>query len=71
MTFYLTWKSLFNRKFTTVLIIFSIAISIALILGIEKLRQGTREGFTNTISQTDLIVGAKGGSLQLLLYSVA
>ena len=29
-----------------------------------------RESFSNTISQTDLIVGVKGGTIQLLLYSV-
>jgi putative ABC transport system permease protein len=43
---------------------------VTLFLGIERIRNGAREGFTNTISKTDLIVGAKGGSLQLLLYSV-
>lgn len=48
----------------------SIALSVTLFLGIERIRNGAREGFTNTISKTDLIIGAKGGSLQLLLYSV-
>jgi putative ABC transport system permease protein len=33
-------------------------------------RSGMRQSFSNTISRTDLIVGARGGSLQLLLYSV-
>jgi putative ABC transport system permease protein len=48
----------------------SIALSVALLLGIENVRSGMRESFSNTISRTDLIVGARGGSMQLLLYSV-
>lgn len=67
---FLTYKSLKNRKFTSFLCVLSIALSVTLFLGIERIRNGARDGFTNTISKTDLIVGAKGGSLQLLLYTV-
>lgn len=67
---FLTYKSIKNRKFTSLLCILSIALSVTLFLGIERIRSGARDGFTNTISKTDLIVGAKGGSLQLLLYTV-
>lgn len=67
---FLTFKSFKNRKFTSLLCVLSIALSVTLFLGIERIRQGARDGFTNTISKTDLIVGAKGGPLQLLLYSV-
>lgn len=63
-------KSFRHRMFTTLLIVFSIAVSVALLLGVEKVRVGTRESFANTISQTDLVVGAKGGTIQLLMYSV-
>src|SRR5688572_16105250 len=70
MLFWPAWKSMKKRKRTAFLCALSIALSVALFLGIERLRQGAREGFTNTISQTDLIVGAKGGPLQLLLYTV-
>lgn len=52
------------------LCVLSIALSVTLFLGIERIRNGAREGFTNTISKTDLIIGAKGGPLQLLLYTV-
>ncbi|MCY3599606.1 MAG: ABC transporter permease, partial [Gemmatimonadetes bacterium] len=41
-----------------------------LLIGVENVRVGMRESFSNTISQTDLIVGTKGGTIQLLLYSV-
>ena len=64
------WKSLWNRKLTSALTVFSIALSVLLLLGIERVRIGARESFSNTISQTDLIVGARGGQLQLLLYAV-
>lgn len=67
---FLTYKSLKNRKFTSFLCVLSIALSVTLFLGIERIRNGARDGFTNTISKTDLIVGAKGGPLQLLLYTV-
>jgi putative ABC transport system permease protein len=41
-----------------------------LYLSVEKLRSSAYTSFTNTISQTDLIVGSRTGSVQLLLYSV-
>jgi putative ABC transport system permease protein len=68
--FSLAWHSLKNRKLTTGLTVVSIALSVALLMGVEHVRIGARDSFSNTISQTDLIVGARGGSLQLLLYSV-
>ncbi len=66
----LTLKSIYNRKFTAIITIFSIAISVALLLGVEKIRTEARLSFANTISGSDLIVGARSGSIQLLLYSV-
>jgi putative ABC transport system permease protein len=66
----LAFRSLKNRKFTTFLTLISISLSVALLLGVEKTRVGARDSFNNTISQTDLIVGARGGPIQLLLYAV-
>ena len=66
----LALKSLRNRAFTTALTVGSIALSVGLLIGVENVRTGMRESFSNTISQTDLIVGTKGGTIQLLLYSV-
>lgn len=70
MIAFLAKRALKNRLLTGVLCLFSIALSVALFLGIERVRTGARDGFTNTISKTDLIVGARGGALQLMLYSV-
>lgn len=66
----LTLKSISNRKFTALLTIIAIAFSITLLLGVEKVRREARESFASTISGTDLIVGARSGSVQLLLYSI-
>jgi putative ABC transport system permease protein len=66
----LAYRSLKNRKLTSILTVLSLALSVCLWIGIEHIRVGARESFSNTISQTDLIVGARGGSLQLLLYTV-
>ena len=66
----LVWKSLWNRRGPALLTIFSIAVSVPLLLGVEQISKGIRTSFSSAISGTDLIVGARGGSLQLLLYSV-
>ena len=48
----------------------SIALSVSLLVGVETVRRGIRESFAGTIRGTDLIVGARGGSQQLLLSSI-
>ena len=63
-------RSLWNRRGTAFLTIFSISVSVTLLLGVEKIRQGVRTSFSSAVSGTDIIVGARGGSLQLLLYSI-
>jgi putative ABC transport system permease protein len=66
----LALRSLANRRGTALLTMGAIAISVALLLGVQKLRDAAREGFTSTVSGVDLIVGARSGPLNLLLYSV-
>lgn len=68
--FQLAWRSLLNRRIAATLTVFSVALSVALFLGVEKVRQGTRAGFNSTISGTELIIGARSGPINLLLYSV-
>ena len=62
--------SVLNRRSTAGLTLLAIALSIAMLLGVEKVRRDARGAFANTISGTDLIVGARSGAVQLLLYSV-
>lgn len=69
-TLMLALRSLRNRRTTAVLTLSAIAISVALLLGVEKMRTAARDGFANTVSGVDLIVGARSGQLNLLLYSV-
>jgi putative ABC transport system permease protein len=69
-TLSLAFKSLWNRRVTAILTIAAIAVSVALLLGVQKLRTATRQSFANTVSGVDLIVGARSGPLNLLLYSV-
>lgn len=66
----LIWRSLVNRRITALLTVLAVATSVALLLGVEKVRTGARESFADTITDTDLIVGARAGDVQLLLYSV-
>jgi len=66
----IAWKSLVNRWPTALLAVLAIAMSVALILTVEKVRRDARSSFTQTVSGTDLIIGARSGSVQLLLYSV-
>lgn len=66
----LAFGSLLARALTVTMTVLAIALSVALFLGVEKVRTGAKASFADTISGTDLIVGARSGSVQLLLYSV-
>ena len=63
-------RSAWNRRFVLSLVVLSIALSTFLLLGIERLRQDLRANFSQAVSGTDLIVGARTGPVQLLLFSV-
>ena len=66
----LALRSIGNRRATAILTVLTVAISVMLFLGVEKVRHGARESFENTISGVDLIVGARSSPVNLLLYSV-
>jgi putative ABC transport system permease protein len=66
----LALKSLLNRRLTAGLMVVSISLSVMLLLGVERLRTQARAGFANTISGTDLVVGARTGATALLLHAV-
>ena len=70
MLLQVAWKNLLYRRLTTALIVVSIAAGIALLFSIERVRSGARESFAATIAGIDLIVGARGSPINLLLYSV-
>ncbi|MDR1545930.1 MAG: ABC transporter permease [Deltaproteobacteria bacterium] len=63
-------RSAWNRRGTLALIMVSIALSTFLLAGLERIRSQARAGFVQAISGTDLVVGARGSQLQLVLYAV-
>lgn len=62
--------SAWNRRSTLLLTICSIALSTFMLMGVERMRTDLRSSFSSAVSGTDLIVGARTGSVQLLLYAV-
>jgi len=66
----LALASLANRRATALLTVLAIALSSCLLLTVERVRTETRSSFASTISGTDLVVGARSGAVNLLLYSV-
>ena len=63
-------KSAWNRRLTLGLMLISIALSVAMLLGVERFRNEAHEGFSHSVSGTDLIVGARTSPVQLMLYAV-
>ena len=66
----LAWRSAWYRRWGLGLVVLSLALSTLLLLSVERLRHDVRASFTHAVSGTDLIVGPRTGSLQLLLYAV-
>jgi len=66
----LALKSLLNRRASVLLTVIAIAVSVTLLLAVERVREQVQSHFANTVSGTDLIVGARTGQTQLLLSSV-
>lgn len=63
-------RSAWARRGTLVLVALSIALSTALLLTLERLREDVRASFSQAVSGTDLVVGARTGPVQLMLYAV-
>ncbi|MGF1642287.1 MAG: ABC transporter permease [Thiotrichales bacterium] len=68
--FALAARSAWNRRLTLGLVAISIALSVTLLLGIERMRTDLRAGFAQSVSGTDLVVGARTSAVQLMLYAV-
>ena len=63
-------RSALNRRSTLMLVMLSIALATALLLGLERLRTDIRSSFALAVSGTDLVVGARTSPVQLMLYAV-
>lgn len=66
----LAFKSIRHRSFATTATVFSVALSLLLLFSVERVRRSVQDSFTQTVSGVDLLVGARTGSLQLVLFSV-
>lgn len=62
--------SAWNRRLTLGLTLIAFALSVTLLLGVERVRHDAREGFAQSVSGTDLVVGARTSPVQLMLYAV-
>ena len=62
--------SLLHRRGSAILTLLAVAISVFSVTAVEHLRHQAKAGFSQTVSGVDLIVGARGGEINLLLYSV-
>lgn len=67
---HLAARSAWNRRPTLGLTLIAVALSVALLLGVERVRQEARESFAQSVSGTDLVVGARTSPIQLMLYAV-
>ena len=67
---HLAARSAWNRRGTLSLVVLSIALATALLLSLEGLRRDIRASFAQAVSGTDLVVGARTGPVQLMLYAV-
>jgi putative ABC transport system permease protein len=59
-----------NRRGTLSLVVLAIALATLLLLSFERVRLDVRENFASAVSGTDLVVGARTGPVQLMLYAV-
>jgi len=63
----LAWSSLGSRRFVALLTVACIGLGCAVLIVVEQIRSEARDTFTRSISGVDLIVGPRGGSVELLM----
>ena len=66
----MAWRDLWSRALVTVLTLTGIAMGAALISSVLTLRRESEAGFLRESGEFDLVVGAKGSPLQLVLSSI-
>ncbi|MCM8613431.1 ABC transporter permease [Accumulibacter sp.] len=63
-------RSAWNRRLTLGMTLVAVALSVTLLLGVERVRHEARNSFALSVSGTDLVVGARTSAVQLMLYAV-
>jgi putative ABC transport system permease protein len=66
----ISWQNILNKKMNSFLCILLMMLGIAIISLLLLLSKQLQEKFTKNISGIDMVVGAKGSPLQLILSSV-
>jgi putative ABC transport system permease protein len=66
----MAWRYLWSRSLVTSLTLAGIALGVGLICSVLTLRRESESGFSRESGQYDLVVGAKGSPLQLVLSSI-
>jgi putative ABC transport system permease protein len=68
--FGVAYQSLLYRLSGVALAIAAVSISVFVLLSVEHVRNEARSSFASTVSNVDLIVGARTGEINLLLLSI-
>ncbi len=64
-------RSAWNRRLTLGMTLIAVALSVTLLLGVERVRHEARNSFAQSVAGTDLVVGARTSPVQLMLYAVS
>jgi putative ABC transport system permease protein len=63
-------RSAWNRRLTLGMTLIAVTLSVTMLLGVERIRHDARQGFAQSVSGTDLVIGARTSPIQLMLYAV-
>ncbi len=63
-------RSAWARRLTLGLTVLAVALATTLLLAVERVRTDARQSFTQAVSGVDLVIGARTGSVQLMLHAV-
>ena len=66
----LALASAWNRRLSLGLTLLAVLLAATLLLSVERIRHAARDGFAQSVSGTDLVVGARTSPVQLVLYSI-
>ena len=66
----LAFASMRARLFPIVLVILALTSSMALLLAVDRIKVATQNGFNQSLSGVDLVLGPRGSGIELMLYTV-
>ena len=66
----LAFASMRARLLPIVLVILALTSSMALLLAVDRIKVATQNGFNQSLSGVDLVLGPRGSGIELMLYTV-